>query len=134
MTEDELREHFSQCGTITSAKLMRDEKGISRGFGFVCFSTPEEAYKAVNTLHGEIVNLLHAIKLKCVTFAYMGHANGLIWLDVEDVSMQFFYLFVHLMILAICVHSKSYRIHIFVPKDFACFSLFPQFFTLEAFY
>lgn len=56
MTEDELREHFSRCGTITSAKLMRDEKGISRGFGFVCFSTPEEAYKAVNTLHGEIVS------------------------------------------------------------------------------
>ncbi|KAG5556748.1 hypothetical protein RHGRI_007124 [Rhododendron griersonianum] len=54
VTEDELREHFSQCGTITSAKLMRDEKGISRGFGFVCFSTPEEAYKAVNTLHGYI--------------------------------------------------------------------------------
>ncbi|KAI8563197.1 hypothetical protein RHMOL_Rhmol03G0094000 [Rhododendron molle] len=54
VTEDELREHFSQCGTITSAKLMRDEKGISRGFGFVCFSTPEEAYNAVNTLHGYI--------------------------------------------------------------------------------
>lgn len=52
VTDDELREHFSQCGTITSAKLMRDGKGISRGFGFVCFSTPEEAYKAVNTFHG----------------------------------------------------------------------------------
>ncbi|KAF8403181.1 hypothetical protein HHK36_011278 [Tetracentron sinense] len=50
--DDELREHFSQCGTITSAKLMRDEKGISKGFGFVCFSTSEEAHKAVNTLHG----------------------------------------------------------------------------------
>ncbi|XP_043701551.1 polyadenylate-binding protein 7-like [Telopea speciosissima] len=50
--DDELREHFSQCGTITSAKLMRDDKGISKGFGFVCFSTPEEANKAVNTLHG----------------------------------------------------------------------------------
>ncbi|KAA8518658.1 hypothetical protein F0562_016132 [Nyssa sinensis] len=52
VTDDELREHFSQCGTITSAKLMRDDKGISKGFGFVCFSTPEEANKAVNTYHG----------------------------------------------------------------------------------
>lgn len=52
ITDDELREVFSQCGTITSAKLMRDEKGVSRGFGFVCFSIPEEANKAVATFHG----------------------------------------------------------------------------------
>ncbi|XP_059667528.1 polyadenylate-binding protein 7-like [Cornus florida] len=52
ITDDELRENFSQCGTITSAKLMRDDKGISKGFGFVCFSTPEEANNAVNTFHG----------------------------------------------------------------------------------
>ncbi|KAG0477313.1 hypothetical protein HPP92_014154 [Vanilla planifolia] len=50
--DDTLREHFNHCGTITSAKIMRDEKGISKGFGFVCFSTPEEAGKAVNTVHG----------------------------------------------------------------------------------
>ncbi|KAJ8651039.1 hypothetical protein MRB53_004062 [Persea americana] len=52
VTDDDLREHFSQCGMITSAKLMRDTKGISKGFGFVCFSTPEEANKAVAILHG----------------------------------------------------------------------------------
>ncbi|KAJ4850853.1 hypothetical protein Tsubulata_032253 [Turnera subulata] len=52
VTDEELREHFSQCGTITSAKLMRDDRGISKGFGFVCFSSPEEANKAVNTFHG----------------------------------------------------------------------------------
>ncbi|KAK1281797.1 putative polyadenylate-binding protein [Acorus calamus] len=45
--DDALREHFSKCGTITSAKIMRDDKGISKGFGFVCFSNPEEASKAV---------------------------------------------------------------------------------------
>ncbi|KAL3327686.1 hypothetical protein AABB24_035385 [Solanum stoloniferum] len=50
--DHELRELFSQCGKITSAKLMLDEKGVSRGFGFVCFSRPEEANKAVNTFHG----------------------------------------------------------------------------------
>ncbi|KAL3536186.1 hypothetical protein ACH5RR_004647 [Cinchona calisaya] len=52
VTDEKLHEHFSSCGTITSAKLMRDDKGISKGFGFVCFSTPEEAYDAVITFHG----------------------------------------------------------------------------------
>ncbi|XP_076924656.1 polyadenylate-binding protein 7-like, partial [Bidens hawaiensis] len=52
VTESELQQHFSQCGTITSTKLMCDDKGINKGFGFVCFSSPEEANKAVNTLHG----------------------------------------------------------------------------------
>ena len=54
VTENELQECFSQCGTITSAKLMVNEKGISRGFGFVCFSTPDEATKAVNTFNGKL--------------------------------------------------------------------------------
>ncbi|XP_061352407.1 polyadenylate-binding protein 7 [Gastrolobium bilobum] len=52
VSDEEMRDHFSACGTITSAKIMRDDKGISKGFGFVCFSTPEEANKAVNTFHG----------------------------------------------------------------------------------
>ena len=39
--EDKLREMFAPYGTITSHKIMRDDKGNSRGFGFVCFSTPE---------------------------------------------------------------------------------------------
>ncbi|KAK7245022.1 hypothetical protein RIF29_39852 [Crotalaria pallida] len=52
VTDEELRAHFAACGTITSAKVMRDDKGISKGFGFVCFSTPEEANKAVNAYHG----------------------------------------------------------------------------------
>lgn len=53
ITDDELRLHFSQCGTITSAKIMKDDKGVSKGFGFVCFSKPEEANKAVSIFHGE---------------------------------------------------------------------------------
>ncbi|KAI3474625.1 hypothetical protein Pfo_029795 [Paulownia fortunei] len=55
ITDEDFREHFSQCGTITSAKLMRDDKGVSKGFGFVCYSTPDEANKAVNSLHGSIL-------------------------------------------------------------------------------
>ncbi|CAJ1890077.1 unnamed protein product [Sphenostylis stenocarpa] len=52
VSDEELRDHFSACGTITSAKVMQDDKGISKGFGFVCFSTAEEANIAVNTFHG----------------------------------------------------------------------------------
>ena len=97
--DEKLREIFAQAGTITSAKVMRedfrdqaddesekDEKenkkasdeegeskvedkdeegkkdsaksrklGKSKGFGFVCFSNPDEATKAVGEFHGKMV-------------------------------------------------------------------------------
>ena len=48
--DDALRARFAEFGNITSVKVMRDDKGISRGFGFVCYSTPEEAKSAVNSM------------------------------------------------------------------------------------
>jgi polyadenylate-binding protein len=53
--DSKLRGIFDQFGTITSAKVMSDPKGQSKGFGFVCFSTPEEATKAVTEMNGKIV-------------------------------------------------------------------------------
>ncbi|NXL55304.1 EPAB protein, partial [Chordeiles acutipennis] len=53
--DERLRKEFSPYGTITSAKVMT-EGGHSKGFGFVCFSSPEEATKAVTEMNGRIVS------------------------------------------------------------------------------
>jgi polyadenylate-binding protein len=50
--DERLRSEFSTYGTITSAKVMKDDKGNSKGFGFVCFSSPDEATKAVTEMNG----------------------------------------------------------------------------------
>jgi len=54
LDDERLRREFAQFGTITSARVMMED-GRSRGFGFVCFSQPEEATKAVTEMNGRIV-------------------------------------------------------------------------------
>ena len=53
--DDKLRSEFEPFGTITSCKVMRDDKNISKGFGFVCFSLPEEATKAVAEMNNKMI-------------------------------------------------------------------------------
>lgn len=53
--DEKLRDEFAPFGAITSAKVMRDDAGNSKGFGFVCFSTPEEATKAITEKNQQIV-------------------------------------------------------------------------------
>ena len=52
--DERLREEFTPFGTITSAKVMLEE-GRSKGSGFVCFSSPEEAAKAITAMNGQTV-------------------------------------------------------------------------------
>jgi polyadenylate-binding protein len=53
--DEKLRAEFEAFGTITSCKVMRDEKGTSKGFGFVCYSSPDEATKAVSEMNNKMI-------------------------------------------------------------------------------
>ncbi|KAJ0989490.1 hypothetical protein J5N97_007846 [Dioscorea zingiberensis] len=53
--DDNLKELFSEFGTITSCKVMREPNGISRGTGFVAFSSPKEAAQALAEMNGKMV-------------------------------------------------------------------------------
>ena len=53
--DEKLREAFTPYGNISSAKVMSDDKGNSKGFGFVCFGSTEEATKAVAEMNGHLL-------------------------------------------------------------------------------
>ncbi|KAF6151496.1 hypothetical protein GIB67_016308 [Kingdonia uniflora] len=53
--DDKLKEMFAEFGTIASCKVMRDPNGISRGSGFVAFSTSEEASRALSEMNGKMI-------------------------------------------------------------------------------
>ncbi len=55
---DELfREAFTPFGTITSARVMREanDAKTSKGYGFVCYTTQEDAAKAVAEMNGKVL-------------------------------------------------------------------------------
>ncbi|XP_062396271.1 embryonic polyadenylate-binding protein-like isoform X5 [Sardina pilchardus] len=55
ISDERLRKEFAPYGTITSAKVMTDGSH-SKGFGFVCFTSPEEATRAVTEMNGRIIS------------------------------------------------------------------------------
>jgi len=53
ITDNDLLDAFSAHGTVLEANVMQDRAtGRSRGFAFVTMSTPEEAQKAIEGMHG----------------------------------------------------------------------------------
>lgn len=54
--DDKLKELFTPFGTVTSCKVMRDPTGTSKGSGFVAFSSPEEASRALSEMNGKMVS------------------------------------------------------------------------------
>ncbi len=54
VTSDDLQEHFTQAGTVESAKVVEDrDTGRSRGFGFVEMASSEEAMAAIEQFNGQ---------------------------------------------------------------------------------
>ncbi|KII87881.1 hypothetical protein PLICRDRAFT_650426 [Plicaturopsis crispa FD-325 SS-3] len=47
--------HFRQYGQIVSARVMRNENGESRGFGFVSYQTPDQAAAALHAMNGFVL-------------------------------------------------------------------------------
>jgi len=67
VTDDDLRNLFRSHGEIKSVIVMKNENGISRGFGFCDFATPESASDAIQKVHlqifhGKPLYVAHAMK------------------------------------------------------------------------
>lgn len=54
--EAKLRAEFQKYGAIQSARVMVDANQKSKGFGFVCLTTTEEATKAVTEMNGRMLD------------------------------------------------------------------------------
>ena len=56
-TDEELRSAFAAHGEVVSANIMVDRmSGRSRGFGFVEMATEDEAKRAIDALHGTVLD------------------------------------------------------------------------------
>ena len=54
VTEDSLRDYFSQAGVVISVKIITDKySGRSKGFGFIEMETEEDANKAKEMFDGK---------------------------------------------------------------------------------
>ncbi len=52
-TDQTIKEAFSRCGTVESAKIITErDTGRSKGFGFVEMSSDAEASEAISKLNG----------------------------------------------------------------------------------
>jgi RNA recognition motif-containing protein len=56
-TAEDLRKAFSEHGPVSDAVIVTDrDSGTSRGFGFVTMANRKDAPKAIDALHGSMMN------------------------------------------------------------------------------
>ncbi|KAJ5520856.1 hypothetical protein N7463_001309 [Penicillium fimorum] len=55
VTAEDLRKQFEKYGAVENALIVHDARGLSKGFGYVTFSTIEEATEAITQQHGGIM-------------------------------------------------------------------------------
>lgn len=77
ITEEALWEKFSDFGKITSLIIMKNENGISRGFGFINFDSPDDAKQAAETMNGSKLGRSH-FYLRTYIYMYVYHPDKLI--------------------------------------------------------
>ena len=88
---ERLRTEFSQFGTIISAKVIKDHKNNSKGFAFVCFSSPYEATKAVTEMDGRII-ITKPLRVALARRQFMQRVGPLRYNPNGDVSNNLFFL------------------------------------------
>eukprot|EP00931_Biecheleriopsis_adriatica_P027979 TRINITY_DN16735_c0_g3_i1.p1 TRINITY_DN16735_c0_g3~~TRINITY_DN16735_c0_g3_i1.p1 ORF type:complete len:643 (+),score=165.81 TRINITY_DN16735_c0_g3_i1:77-1930(+) len=55
MDDVALKELFDDFGEVSSASVPKDANGKCKGFGFVCFASPDDATKAVTEMHLKVI-------------------------------------------------------------------------------
>ncbi|EPS31529.1 hypothetical protein PDE_06484 [Penicillium oxalicum 114-2] len=55
ITAEDLRKHMEKFGTVLHTMIVHDNRGLSKGFGYVQFNTIEEATAAVEGMHSTIM-------------------------------------------------------------------------------
>lgn len=56
LKDKELSERFSSVGDLTDCKILRTNKGKSRGFAFIGYKTQEQAQKAIDSFNNTFIN------------------------------------------------------------------------------
>lgn len=56
ISDEDLANAFSGFGTVTEAIVIKNDRGQSKGFGFVTFENAEDADKAIADMDGKDLN------------------------------------------------------------------------------
>ncbi|KIW23227.1 uncharacterized protein PV07_11444 [Cladophialophora immunda] len=80
VTETDLVKEFARFGTVTKCRIVRDSRGLSKGFGYVDFSTQEAADAAMEGLN------MSLFEGRRITVQYAARPSGV--LDNQNVERK----------------------------------------------